>query len=192
MKSSERPAAASTSPIAAAVPPAAGSRHAPTRPDAPRRAVFVDVENSSRPDHVATMLDHLGVGTPGPGLSLFAVGNWRVVGHETARLLAERGALLVHSAPAFGVKDWSDLRIAVDAGTWLGHARPGDQLDIITDDQAFDAVGDLAASMGIHFRRLSYRALIRSGDLPPLAPRGRRPRARRPPAARRPPQHRAR
>jgi hypothetical protein len=156
--------------------PVADAARAESSVSAPHRAVFVDVENSSRPDHVAAMLDHLDVGRPGRELALFAVGNWRVVGHETARLLAERGAVLVHSAPAFGVKDWSDLRIAVDAGAWLGRASPGDRLDIITDDQAFDAVGDVAASMGIHFRRLSYRALIRSGDLPSPVPRARRPR----------------
>jgi hypothetical protein len=57
------------------------------------------------------------------------------------------------------VKDWSDLRIAVTAGVWLGTARPGDVLEIISDDRAFDAVGDVAVGLGIAFRRLSYRAL---------------------------------
>src|SRR5207247_7473545 len=87
---------------------------------------------------------------------VMAVGNWGVIGYETARLLARRGAELVHTAPAFGVKDWSDLRIAVTAGIWLAGARPGDLLDIITDDQAFDAVGDVASGRGVGFRRPSY------------------------------------
>jgi hypothetical protein len=58
-----------------------------------------------------------------------------------------------------GVKDWSDLRIAVGAGVWLGTARPGDILEIISDDRAFDAVGDVATGLGVAFRRMSYRGL---------------------------------
>jgi len=73
----------------------------------------------------------------------------------------------VHTAPAFGVKDWSDLRIAVTAGIWLAGARPGDVLDIITDDQAFDAVGDVAAGRGVDFHRLSYRALVGARQIAP-------------------------
>jgi len=157
-------------------PPAAAAREAVNRQPA-RRMVFIDVENSSRAEHVAAMLAHLDLGTLGPALRVLAVGNWRVIGQETARLLSARGAQLVHSAPAFGVKDWSDLRIAVAAGTWLGDARPGDMIDIVTDDQAFDAVGDVAASRGVLFRRLSYRALVRSGTLSPSAPRARPHRA---------------
>jgi hypothetical protein len=57
------------------------------------------------------------------------------------------------------VRDWSDLRIAVAAGVWLAAARPGDSLELVSDDRAFDAVGDVASSLGIVFRRLSYRGL---------------------------------
>ncbi|MGH7311672.1 MAG: hypothetical protein ACREJV_00750, partial [Candidatus Rokuibacteriota bacterium] len=88
-----------------------------------------------------------------------AVGNWRVIGPDTARLLAHHGAHLVHSAPSTGVRDWSDLRIAVSAGVWLAGARAGDMLEIVSDDRAFDAVGDVAVSLGIAFRRISYRAM---------------------------------
>src|SRR5204862_349911 len=89
------------------------------------------------------------------------------------RLLAERGAHLMHSAPSAGVRDWSDLRIAVAAGVWLAAARPGDRLEIVTDDQAFDAVGDVATSLGVGFHRLSYRALAGAGvEPPPRRPRG--------------------
>src|SRR5207253_917942 len=130
-----------------------------------RRAVIFDVENSSRLEHVARMLEHLGLGTLDHQTRLMAVGNWGVIGYETARLLARHGAELVHTAPAFGVKDWSDLRIAVTAGIWLAGARPGDLLDIITDDQAFDAVGDVASGRGVDFHRLSYRALVGSRQI---------------------------
>jgi hypothetical protein len=126
--------------------------------------VFFDVENSSRPEHVAAILDHLGLAL-GPGVELVAMGNWRVVAPDTARLLANRGATLVHSAPEPGVKDWSDLRIAVAAGMWLGGARAGDVLEIVTDDQAFDAVGDVAACCGVTFRR-SCRAASRQESSP--------------------------
>ena len=132
-----------------------------------RRAVIFDVENSSRVEHIARMLEHLGLGALDRQTRLMAVGNWGVIGYDTARLLARHGAELVHTAPAFGVKDWSDLRIAVTAGIWLAGARPGDLLDIITDDQAFDAVGDVAAGRGVDFHRLSYRALVGARQIAP-------------------------
>jgi len=149
--------------FAARVPPPEPPRPRP----AARQAVFFDVENTSRPEHVSRVLDHLELDWITRGTELVAVGNWRVVSHETARLLAQRGAQLVHSAPAVGVRDWSDLRIAVAAGAWLAAARPGDVLAIVTDDQAFDAVGDVAASLGVDFRRLSYRALAGIVGEPP-------------------------
>jgi hypothetical protein len=124
-----------------------------------RRAIFVDVENSSRADHVSRVLDHLAIDRQNRRVELIAVGNWRVIGADSARLLARRGAHLVHSAPSTGVRDWSDLRIAVSAGVWLGSARPGDLIEIISDDRAFDAVGDVAAVLGVEYRRLSYRGL---------------------------------
>lgn len=124
-----------------------------------RRAIFVDVENSSRADHISRVLDHLAIDRRDRRVELIAVGNWRVIGADSARLLARRGAHLVHSAPSTGVRDWSDLRIAVSAGVWLGSARPGDLIEIISDDRAFDAVGDVAAVLGVEYRRLSYRGL---------------------------------
>ena len=164
--------------------PAFAARIPPPEPERPRpsvrRAIFFDVENSSRADHAARVLAHLDIDRMTRTTDLCAVGNWRVVNHDTARLLAERGAHLVHSAPSAGVRDWSDLRIAVAAGVWLAAARPGDLLEIVTDDQAFDAVGDVATSLGVGFHRLSYRALAGAG-VEPLSeavqvgePRGRR------------------
>jgi hypothetical protein len=151
--------------------------------------VIFDVENSSRAEHVSRMLEHLGLGALDRNTRLSAVGNWGVIGQETARLLARYGAELVHSAPAFGVKDWSDLRIAVAAGMWLARARPGDILEVITDDQAFDAVGDVAASRGVIFHRLSYRGLVGAQMIAPVESasrrRGRRGRRGRGPAGHR-------
>ncbi len=139
------------------------ARTPPPEPDRPwpvaRRAIFFDVENTSRAAHVARLIDHLAVDHLGQRTDFVAAGNWRVIGHDTARLLARHGAQLVHAAPSVGVKDWSDLRIAVSAGVWLGTARPGDVLEIVSDDRAFDAVGDVAAGLGIAYRRLSYRSL---------------------------------
>jgi len=126
---------------------------------AQRRAIFVDVENSSRAEHLSRVLDHLAIDRQDRRVDLIAVGNWRVIGADSARLLARRGAHLVHSAPSTGVRDWSDLRIAVSAGVWLGSARPGDLIEVISDDRAFDAVGDVAALLGVDYRRLSYRGL---------------------------------
>jgi hypothetical protein len=137
----------------------AGEAEAPRPLPPARRGVFFDVENSSRPEHVAYVLDHLALDWTDRRTELVAVGNWRVVSVETARLLAQRGAQLVHSAPSTGVRDWSDLRIAVAAGAWLAAARPGDRIEVVSDDQAFDAIGDVAASLGLVYRRLSFRAI---------------------------------
>jgi hypothetical protein len=125
-----------------------------------RRAIFFDVENTSRPAHITRVIDHLAIDWAGWRTEIIAVGNWKVIGRDTARLLAQHGAQLVHSAPSVGVSDWSDLRIGVAAGVWLAGARPGDVLEIITNDRAFDAVGDVAASLGIAYRRLSHQGLV--------------------------------
>jgi hypothetical protein len=150
--------------------PAFAERVMPPPPPPPlpttRRVVFFDVENTSRAEHVSHMIEHLGIDRAGRRTEFMAVGNWRVIGADTARLLARHGAQLVHSAPSTGVRDWSDLRIAVSAGVWLAGARPGDVLEIVSDDRAFDAVGDVAVSLGIAFRRVSYRAL---GGAPAVA-----------------------
>ncbi len=141
--------------FAAYVPP---PEPPPVRP-ARRRGIFFDVENTSRAGDISRVVEHLQLDWTGWTTAFTAVGNWRVIGHDTARLLAQHGASLVHSAPSVGVRDWSDLRIAVSAGVWLAGARPGDIVEIVSDDQAFDAVGDVAASLGVTFRRTSYRAL---------------------------------
>jgi hypothetical protein len=148
--------------------PGFAARYAPPEPPparpSRRRGIFFDVENTSRAGDISRVLEHLALDWEGWTTEFTAVGNWRVIGHDTARLLAQHGAALVHSAPSVGVRDWSDLRIAVSAGVWLAGGRPGDVIEIVSDDQAFDAVGDVAASLGVTFRRTSYRAL--AGQLP--------------------------
>jgi hypothetical protein len=143
--------------------PSFAARFAPPPPPRPRpeqrRGIFFDVENTSRAQDIDRVLRYLIIDRVGIDTDFMAVGNWRVIGHETARLLAQNGANLVHSAPSTGVRDWSDLRIAVGAGVWLAGTRPGDMIDIVSDDQAFDAVGDVAASLGVQYRRLSYRSI---------------------------------
>lgn len=149
------------------VEPAFSRRLPPPEPERPfpslRRGIFLDVENSSRAAHIARVIEHLSLDPTVQRTDFVAVGNWRVIGHDTARLLARHGAHLVHSAPSVGVRDWSDLRIAVAAGVWLASARPGDLIEVVSDDRAFDAVGDVSASLGITFRRLSYRSLSGHG-----------------------------
>lgn len=122
-----------------------------------RRAIFIDVENTSSESDLADVLDTLEIDRSRQPVELTAVGNWRAVGQKLGRRLASLGAQLVHSAPAIGVRDWSDLWIAVAAGCWLGRAEPGDVLDIVSNDRAFDAVGDAAAARGVIFRRLQHR-----------------------------------
>src|SRR6266403_1034327 len=137
------------------VPPPAPERLRP----ATRHAIFFDVENTSNPAHIERVVGRLAIDHAGRTTEFFAVGNWRVIGHETGRVLARFGAQLLHSAPSTGVRDWSDLRIAVSAGVWLAGARPGDVLEIVSDDRAFDAVGDVAAALGITFHRITGRTL---------------------------------
>src|SRR5256885_11451346 len=96
--------------FATRVPPPVPERRRPTT----RHAIFFDVENTSHPAHIERVIERLAIDHLGRSTEFVAVGNWRVIGHETARLLARRGAQLVHSAPSTGVRDWSDLRIAVD------------------------------------------------------------------------------
>jgi hypothetical protein len=141
--------------FATRVEPPAPERLRPTA----RHAIFFDVENTSNPAHIERVVGRLAIDHAGRSTEFFAVGNWRVIGHETGRVLARFGAQLLHSAPSTGVRDWSDLRIAVSAGVWLAGARPGDVLEIVSDDRAFDAVGDVAAALGITFQRLTARTL---------------------------------
>jgi hypothetical protein len=141
--------------FAARVPPPAPDRQRPTN----RHAIFFDVENTSNPAHIERVVGRLAIDHVGRSTEFFAVGNWRVIGHETGRVLARFGAQLLHSAPSTGVRDWSDLRIAVSAGVWLAGAHPGDVLEIVSDDRAFDAVGDVAAALGNHLPRLTARTL---------------------------------
>jgi hypothetical protein len=148
---------------------------------APRRAIFFDVENSSRAQHVGRVLQHLAVDHGHVRTDFVAIGNWRVISDESAHLLARHGARLVHSAPAPGVQDWSDLRIGVAAGVWLGNARAGDRIEIVSDDRAFDAVGDVAASLGVQFTRVSYRRLAGADAGPAASGSTNRRRRARPP-----------
>ena len=101
--------------FAARVPPSGPERLRP----ATRHAIFFDVENTSNPAHIERVVGRLAIDHVGRSTEFFAVGNWRVIGHETGRVLARFGAQLLHSAPSTGVRDWSDLRIAVSAGVWL-------------------------------------------------------------------------
>ena len=164
LQAAEAPPAVEAAEIVLSSPEARfAARVLPPEPERPlparRRAIFFDVENTSRPEHISRVIDHLAVDWSGWRIDLIAVGNWKVIGRDTARLLARHGAHLIHSAPSVGVSDWSDLRIGVTAGVWLAGARHGDIIEIISNDRAFDAVGDVAASLGISFRRLTHQGL---------------------------------
>src|SRR5206468_11593161 len=127
------------------------ARVPPPVPEAPlpagRRAVFFDVENTSHSGHIERVIEHLALDRVGRRTEFVAVGNWRVIGPDTARLLARHGAQLVHSAPSAGVKDWSDLRIAVSAGVWLAADRHWDEIEIMSCVSALYAVGVVANAL---------------------------------------------
>lgn len=103
------------------------------------------------------MIDNLSIDRSKQPTELYAFGNWRAVGQMMSRHLARLGATLVHTSPVTGVKDWSDLWIAVAAGRWIALAQPGDVLEIVSNDKAFEAVGDAAANAGVVFRRVLHR-----------------------------------
>jgi hypothetical protein len=178
------PVAEPEPPLAVVVPePVFATRVPPPEPERlrppTRHAIFFDVENTSNPTHIERVVGRLAIDHGDRSTEFFAVGNWRVIGHETGRVLARFGAQLLHSAPSTGVRDWSDLRIAVSAGVWLAGARPGDVLEIVSDDRAFDAVGDVAAALGITFHRLTARTLAGAAPMETSRPasggdRGRR------------------
>lgn len=123
-----------------------------------RRAIFIDVENTSSEAELMRVLGELKIDLTDGATQVAAIGNWRMVGQQLGRSLAQLGAQLVHSAPAARVPDWSDLWIAVQAGISLGRSRPGDTIEIVSHDRAFDAVGDAAAQLGVVFRRITYRS----------------------------------
>ena len=150
----------------------------PPAPRVARRAIFIDVENTSSESALLRILEHLNVDHIAQPTEMRAVGNWKAVGIKVARTLAKLGAQLVHSAPAVGVRDWSDLWIAVAAGRWLGHAEPGDVLEIVSDDRAFDAVADAAAAVGVIFHRISYRTFPVAAEAVSEAEPARRPHRR--------------
>lgn len=164
-KSTAKRGAVKTAPAAKRSPArtaAAGKRPtakvvAVPRADRRRRAIFIDVENTSSATALFEVIDSLKIDRLSETVEFFAVGNWRVVGQNVGRELAALGAKLVHSAPAPRVRDWSDLWIAVVAGTWIARAAPGDVLEIVSNDRAFDAVGDAAAADGVVFRRIQHR-----------------------------------
>lgn len=151
----KRRASAQTRTVARPVKTRSAANAVPVR--VPRRAVFIDVENTSSEERLFEVLDSLQIDRAAQPTQVTAVGNWRAIGQRLGRRLGSMGAQLVHSAPATGVRDWSDLWIAVAAGCWLGRAEPGDCLDIVSNDRAFDAVGDAAASLGVAYRRLLLR-----------------------------------
>ena len=89
----EAPVSVEPTEIAHSTPePLFAARVAPPAPEPPRptlrRAIFLDVENTSRPQHLARVIDHLAVHRTDCHTELVAVANWKVVSQESARLLA--------------------------------------------------------------------------------------------------------
>jgi len=144
------------------------------------RSIFIDVENTSSQAALLDVLESLQIDRATQVVQLTAVGNWRMISQQMGRELAQLGARLVHSAPARGVRDWSDLWIAVAAGSWIATASPGDILEIISNDRAFDAVGDAAAARGIVYNRVPHRRGAAAPKSSTAAAPARRQRSRRP------------
>lgn len=135
--------------------------------------VIFDVENSSRVEHVTGLVEHLGLATLDGRTALLAVGNWAVVAQETARILARHGG----TADA---QRTEAAREGLDRPPYRGGCgllardraarRPA---QIVTDDQAFDAVGDVASGYGVLFERLAFRDLLARAAVAPVPPKRR-------------------
>ena len=129
---------------------------APTHP--PRRAIFIDVENTSSEDDLLRGARGVEASTAArnpPSSPRSATGAPSASAWPPPRSASARSSCTAR--PATGVRDWSDLWIAVAAGCWLGEAQPGDVLEIVSNDRAFDAVGDAAAARGVVYRRLLHK-----------------------------------
>lgn len=150
----------------------------------PQRTIFIDVENTSHQAELEKVIDKLDIDRTRQPTRIVGVGNWRLIGQRLARQLASLGAQLVHSAPVSGVRDWSDLWIAVSAGLELGRAKAGDILEIVSNDRAFDAVGDSAAALGITFRRVTVSTSSTPSSSDESAPAKKSARRRRRPRGR--------
>ena len=97
---------------------------------------------------------------PGRRTDFVAVGNWRVIGHDTCPL-ARPPRRPPH--PQRAVRRCARLersqdrrrrrRVAGECARWGTCSRSS------ASDRAFDAVGDVAASLGIDFRRLSHQGI---------------------------------
>ncbi len=150
----------------------------------PQRTIFIDVENTSHQAELEKVIEKLDIDRTRQPTRIVGVGNWRLIGQRLARQLASLGAQLVHSAPVSGVRDWSDLWIAVSAGLELGRAKAGDILEIVSNDRAFDAVGDSAAALGITFRRVTVSTSSTPSSSEESAPAKKSARRRRRPRGR--------
>ena len=67
-----------------------------------RRAIFIDVENTSNEAALNRVIESLQIDRAGQPTEVFAIGNWRAIGLTMSRHLARLGATLVHSAPMTG------------------------------------------------------------------------------------------
>ncbi|MGH7897881.1 MAG: hypothetical protein ACREQQ_08005, partial [Candidatus Binatia bacterium] len=87
-KSSRKPPSEAAKALQPRAPSAAKisvkSLHAETKaaPRGPRRAIFIDVENTSSETALIAALDQLQVDRALTPTELVAVGNWRVIGHH--------------------------------------------------------------------------------------------------------------
>jgi hypothetical protein len=70
-----------------------------------------------------------------------------------------------YAMPRHAIENTSQVERPLDrgGGLWPGKARPGDSIDVVSDDRACDAVGDVMAALCVLFRRFSSRRLA---DLP--------------------------
>ena len=137
-----------------------GTGGAPTA----RHLLVVDVDESSGVDEIARLLADLEPRILRADTELLAVGDWRALVDEAAALLVRRGVRLVPSAPHLDRGSRRGVPIAVAIGLWLSGSAPGAALEILSEDHAFDTVGEVATSRGAIFRRLPWpQSVARSG-----------------------------
>jgi len=118
--------------------------------------VLLDIGESTGVAAIASALDDLGSQSLNSDGAVLAVSAGCTLDPEAALLLARRRvrSIPVRPEPGSGIR--RGVALAVAAGLWLSSSKPGDLLEIVSDDLIFDTVGNVATGRGAVFRRVPY------------------------------------
>ena len=119
--------------------------------------VLHDVAESTGVAAIARALDDLGPQALHTDGAVLAVSAGRTLDPQAEDVLAGRHVRSIPVGPEPGPGSRRGVTLAVAAGLWLSRSKPGDILEIVSDDLVFDTVGNVATGRGAVFRRVPYR-----------------------------------